>query len=118
MLQNWWVVGGGGGGGRGGGGRGRGGRGAAPGDVPPADRRTVTATVTLPTGETVKGRLARLDNFLVTLLLDDGSFRTFRRDGDRPKIDVKDPLEAHKTLPATLTDKDMHDVTAYLATLK
>ncbi len=119
MLQNWWVVGGGGGGGgRGGGGRGRGGRGAAPGDVPPSDRRTVTATVTLPTGEKVQGRLARLDNFLVTLLLDDGSFRTFRRDGDRPKIDVKDPLEAHKTLPATLTDKDMHDVTAYLATLK
>ena len=78
----------------------------------------MTATVTLPNGEKVQGQLARLDNFLVTLLLDDGSLRTFRRDGDRPKIEVKDPLEAHKSLPATLTDKDMHDVTAYLATLK
>ena len=117
MLQNSWVVGG-GGGGRGGGGRGRGGRGAAPGEVPPSDRRTVTATVTLPTGVKVQGRLVRLDNFFVTLLLDDGSLRTFRRNGDRPKVDVKDPLEAHRTLPATLTDKDMHDVTAYLATLK
>ena len=109
-LQNHWVVGG------EGGGRGRRGAGApGPG---PSNRRTVTATVTLPSGEKVQGQLARLDNFFVTLLLDDGRFRTFRRDGDRPKIEVKDPLEAHKTLPAMLTDKDMHDVTAYLATLK
>jgi cytochrome c oxidase cbb3-type subunit III len=108
-LQNHWVVGGGGGG--------RGGRGAASGTAS-SDRRRVTATVTLPNGEKVQGQLARLDNFLVTLLLDDGRLRTFRRDGDSPKIEVKDPLEAHKALPGILTDKDMHDVTAYLATLK
>ena len=78
----------------------------------------MTATVTLPNGEKVQGQLARLDNFLVTLSLDDGRLRTFRRDGDSPKIEVKDPLEAHKALPGILTDKDMHDVTAYLATLK
>jgi cytochrome c oxidase cbb3-type subunit III len=113
-LQNYWVVGGGGGGGRGGRG---GGASAAPGGQA-ADRRTVTATVTLPTGEKVQGRLARLDNFFVTLGLEDGRLRTFRRDGDTPKIDVKDPLAFHKELPAILTDKDMHDVTAYLATLK
>jgi len=112
-LQNHWVV-----GGEGGGRGGRSGRGARASEPSPSTRRTVTATVTLPNGEKVQGQLARLDNFLVTLLLDDGSLRTFRRDGDRPKIEVKDPLEAHKALPATLTDKDMHDVTAYLATLK
>jgi cytochrome c oxidase cbb3-type subunit 3 len=107
-LQNDWVVGG-GGGGRGG----RGGRGAEP-----SNRRTVTATVTLANGQKVSGQLARLDNFFVTLLLDDGRLRTFRREGDLPKVEVKDPLEFHKNLPAILTDKDMHDVTAYLATLK
>jgi cytochrome c oxidase cbb3-type subunit 3 len=112
-LQNTWVVGGGGGGGRG-----RGGRGAAAPGAGTVDRRRVTATVTLPGGETVQGQVARLDNFFVTLLLEDGTLRTFRRDGNRPKIEVTDPLEAHKTLPALLTDKDMHDVTAYLATLK
>lgn len=112
-LQNYWVVGGGAGGGRG-----RGGRGAAPSRTGASDRRTVTATLTLTNGEKVQGQLARLDNFFVTLVLDDGSLRTFRRDGDRPKVDVKDPLEAHKAMPAILTDKDMHDVTAYLATLK
>ena len=112
-LQNHWVVGGGGGGGRG-----RVGRGAAAPAPPATDRRTVTATVTLPGGEKVQGQLARLDNFFVTLLLEDGRLRTFRREGDRPKVEVKDPLEAHKVLPGLLTDKDMHDVTAYLATLK
>jgi cytochrome c oxidase cbb3-type subunit 3 len=111
-LQNYWVVGGGGGGGRGG-------RGAGPANGNAnADRRTVTATVTLPTGEKVQGRLVRLDNFFVTVAVEDGRLRTFRRDGALPKIDVKDPLAFHKELPAILTDKDMHDVTAYLATLK
>ena len=108
-LQNDWIVGGSGGGGRGG----RGGRGSEP-----SNRRTVTATVTLANGQKVSGQLARLDNFFVTLLLDDGRLRTFRREGDLPKVEVKDPLEFHKNLPAILTDKDMHDVTAYLATLK
>jgi cytochrome c oxidase cbb3-type subunit 3 len=112
-LQNYWVV---GGGGIGGGGRGRGGSAAAGNGAP--DRRIVTATVTLANGEKVQGRLARLDNFFVTLMLDDGRFRTFRREGDVPKVEVNDPLAAHKALPESLTDKDMHDVTAYLATLK
>jgi cytochrome c oxidase cbb3-type subunit 3 len=106
-LQNFWIVGGGGGGRRGGGAGG----GAS-------DRRIVTATVTMPNGEKVQGQVLRLDNFFITLLLDDGRQRTIRRDGDVPKIEVKDPLDAHKKLPAILTDKDMHDVTAYLATLK
>ena len=60
----------------------------------------------------------RIDNFLITLGLADGTLRTIRRDGDGPKIEIKDPLEAHKALLAILTDKDMHDVTAYLATLE
>lgn len=111
-LQNYWVI--------GGNSIGRGGRGAAPADGPgtSGERRTVTATVTLPTGEKVQGRLVRLDNFFVTLALNDGRLRTFRREGAIPKIDVNDPLAFHKELPALLTDKDMHDVTAYLATLK
>jgi cytochrome c oxidase cbb3-type subunit III len=106
-LQNNWVVGGGGGG--------RGGRGGGSGS---SDRRKVTATVTMANGEKVQGQILRLDNFFVTLLLDDGRQRTIRREGDLPKVEVKDPLEFHKKLPGILTDKDMHDVTAYLATLK
>ena len=36
----------------------------------------------------------------------------------RPKVEVRDPLQGHRDLLAVYTDKDMHDVTAYLVTLK
>ncbi|HMC61348.1 MAG TPA: c-type cytochrome [Candidatus Solibacter sp.] len=100
-LQNAWVA----GGGRGG----RGGRGAA---------NPVTVAVTQPSGESVEGRLVLIDYFLVTVGLADGTMRTFRRDGDVPKVDVRDPIKAHRDMLAVYTDKAMHDVTAYLVTLK
>ena len=74
--------------------------------------------MTLPSGEKVEGTLLRYDDFSVTLMDAEGNMRTIRRDGDRPKLELKDPLEGHKTLLTVLTDKDMHDVTAYLVTLK
>ena len=40
------------------------------------------------------------------------------RPDDQPPIELKDPLAGHKALLTVLTDKDMHNVTAYLATLK
>ena len=111
MLQNAWVS----GGGTGRGGRG-GGRGApAPGTPNP---RAVTAVATLPSGERVEGQVMRIDDFLVTLRLADNSLRTFRRAGDAPKVEVHDPLKGHKDLLAAYTDQEMHDVTAYLVTLK
>jgi cytochrome c oxidase cbb3-type subunit 3 len=108
-IQNLWVSGG-GGGGRGRGGRGGGGRGS--------NGAVVTATVTLPDGEKVEGPLRRYDDFILTLIQPDGTERTFRRDGDRPKVEINDPLKGHRDLLGILTDKDMHDVTAYLVTLK
>jgi cytochrome c oxidase cbb3-type subunit 3 len=54
----------------------------------------------------------------VTLTQADGTRRSIARDGDSPKVEVHDPNEAHKNLAPTLTDQDMHDVTAYLATVK
>jgi cytochrome c oxidase cbb3-type subunit 3 len=101
-LQNTWVTGG-----------GRGGRGAAQ-----SAARTATVTVTQPSGESISGRLVRIDDFLVSVGLDDGTVRTFRRSGDTPKVDVHDPMKAHRDLLTVYTDKDMHDVTAYLVTLK
>ncbi len=83
-----------------------------------APRAVTTATVTLPSGETTTGTLLRLDDFLVTIALPDGSQRTFRRAGDTPKVDVTDPLTGHRALLTVLTDADMHNVTAYLVTLK
>jgi cytochrome c oxidase cbb3-type subunit 3 len=103
MLQNNWV-GGGEGGGRGGGGAG--------------NSKPVTVTVTPAAGTNVEGRLVRIDDFIVILEQADNSQRSFRRNGDVPKVEIHDPLEAHKMLLTVLNDKDMHDVTAYLASIK
>ena len=106
-LQTTWVSGGAVGG--------RGGRGPSPvGRI----RRSVTVTVTLPSGEKVNGRLLRIDHFLVSLEQEDGTQRSFRRSGDAPRVEIDDPLAPHKTLLTALTEKDMHDVTAYLVTVK
>ena len=107
-LQNAWVS---GGGGRGG----RGGAAPAPGARVP---KVTTAVVTTADGQKVEGRLDRIDDFLVTITLDDGSQKTFRRSGNTPSIQITDPLAGHKALWIKLTDKDIHDVTAYLVTLK
>lgn len=110
-LQNYWVSGGaaGGRGGRGGG-RGAGGAGQNP--------RAITVTVTPKPGEKIEGRLLRIDDFLVSLVLPDGTVRSFSRDGAIPKVELHNPLDPHIKLLAEYTDKDMHNVTAYLATLK
>jgi len=107
-LQDLWVSGGlSGRGGRGGGG----GRGEA-------EPSRVQVTVTAPGSAPVSGRLARIDDFVVSIVTEDGARRTFRRDGANPKVDINDPLEPHRRLVLELTDRDMHDVTAFLATLK
>ncbi len=111
QLQNLWIA-----GGRGGG---RGGRGAGPAaPAPMTTRRETTVVVTLPTGQKYEGRLERIDDFIVTLTQADGTPRSFRRNGDVPKVDVRDPLEAHRNLLPIYTDKDIYDVTAYLTGVK
>jgi cytochrome c oxidase cbb3-type subunit 3 len=105
ILQNTWVA-----------GEERRRRGAPAGDV--SERRAVTVEVTLPSNEKVEGKLVRIDEFMVSLELPDGTVRSFRREGDVPRVTVHDPMQAHRDLLAAYTDKDMHDVTAYLVTLK
>lgn len=80
--------------------------------------RTVTATVTLPSGEKFEGKLIRVDDFLVTIALADGSQKTFRRAGDSPAVVIHDPLKVHRDMLSQYTDQNIHDVTAYLVTLK
>jgi cytochrome c oxidase cbb3-type subunit 3 len=104
-LQNLWVS---------------GGRATArgPNRGPRRTPKPVTATVTLASGEKISGQLLKLDDFLVALQLEDGSTRSIRRAGATPKIEVQDPIARHRELLGILTNTTMHDVTAYLATLK
>src|SRR5262249_7867486 len=107
-LQNLWVA------GRPGG---RGGPGGTADDaVNPAIARTVT--ITTPGGETISGRLVRIDDFIVTLIQDNGERRTFRREGGAPKVEVHDRLEPHRPFLLEVSHRDMHHVPAYLAMSK
>ena len=81
-------------------------------------RATRTATVTLANGQTVSGALDYISEFAVTLIETSGTRRTFKREGDVPKVVVTDPLQAHFDMLRTFRDKDMQDLTAYLWTLK
>jgi mono/diheme cytochrome c family protein len=97
-------------------GGGRGGRGAAAVVAP--SPTAVTATVTLPNGQTLKGLPLRVTDFDVTLRLDNGSTQTWARDNGIPKVELNDPLAGHVEIMKHLKDSDMHNLTAYLATLK
>lgn len=78
----------------------------------------VSVTVTLPSGEKITGDLVRMTDFDVTLRDSKGVRRTYSRNRDVPKIETKDPLQAHIDMLRVYKDKDIHDLTAYLASLK
>jgi mono/diheme cytochrome c family protein len=84
----------------------------------PREAPPVTVTVTTPSGAVIEGRLARIDEFVVSVALEDGTQRSFARAGAVPKVELHDPLAAHKALLPVYTDPDIHDVTAYLVTIQ
>ncbi|MEO5924342.1 MAG: c-type cytochrome [Bryobacteraceae bacterium] len=75
-------------------------------------------TITMTNGQKLQGPLVRIDDFLVTFTAADGRQRTVKRDGETPKVELKDPYQPHRELYPVYTDKNIHDVTAYLVTLK
>jgi cytochrome c oxidase cbb3-type subunit III len=77
-----------------------------------------TVTVTLPSGKSISGTLDRADDFTVSLRDADGRFHSFARDGQTPEVVIHDPLSAHSQLLHKYTDADIHNVTAYLVSLK
>jgi mono/diheme cytochrome c family protein len=79
--------------------------------------RQVEVTVTPASGTAVSGGLVRMDNFNVSLRDSTGEYRTFQR-GPNVKVDVRDPLAAHRALLDEITDADIHNVVTYLVTLK
>jgi mono/diheme cytochrome c family protein len=98
---------------RGGRGGGRGGRGGSP-----TARSAITVTVTPASGPPISGPLDRIDDFSVSLRDASGDYHSFTRDGAMPKVEIHDPLKAHGDLLGKYTDTDIHNVTAYLVTLK
>ena len=77
---------------------------------------TRTVTVTLPSGKTLQGPLVHLDEFNVALRDASGWYRSFPR--DEVKVEVHDPLAAHQKMLGELTQADVHNLFAYMETLK
>ncbi|MEO7191966.1 MAG: c-type cytochrome [Vicinamibacterales bacterium] len=96
------------------GGRGGARFGGAGGAVSPT---AVTVKVTPATGPALSGVMVQMDDFTVTLREASGTVRTFRR-GPTVKVEKTVPLAAHYALLDTITDAQIHDVVAYLETLK
>lgn len=77
----------------------------------------MTATVNLPDGSVLTGQVTQLSDFHLTLLDASGQTHIFDR---KPglSIEIKDPLAPHQQFLTTLTNEDMHNVTAYMETLQ
>lgn len=74
-------------------------------------------TVTLANGETFSGTPKRLDDFTVSLIDASGNYHSWPR-SDSLQVTVEDRLAAHRELLGKYTDADIHNLTAYLVTLR
>jgi cytochrome c oxidase cbb3-type subunit 3 len=84
---------------------------------PNNDKDAITANVKMADGSTISGRVTQVSDFRITLVDGAGESHTIDR---VPGVDVhlNDPLAAHEQIVMTLKNDDMHNVTAYLETLK
>lgn len=83
----------------------------------PAVSQSVRVTVTPPSGAPVSGTLLHLDDFNVALRDPAGTYRSWKRTPNL-KVEKKDPYAAHVELLNVYTGNNIHDVLAYLETMK
>jgi mono/diheme cytochrome c family protein len=82
----------------------------------PATPGAETATVTTPSGQKIAGTIRRLSDFDVSLTDANGEYHSWPR--NRVSVQIEDKLAGHRALLPKYSDADIHNVTAYLVTLK
>jgi mono/diheme cytochrome c family protein len=82
----------------------------------PARDEAVAAEVKT-AGGTISGKVTQISDFRIRLVTDSGETKTIDR-GPDVEVHINDPLAAHQQIVMTLRNDDMHNVTAYLETLK
>jgi cytochrome c553 len=84
--------------------------------------RARKVTVTLPSGEKITGTTKRIDDFHVSLYDANGDFHSWSREPSREggaiRVELEDRMAAHRLLLEKYSDDDIHNLTAYLVTLK
>lgn len=74
------------------------------------------ATVTDASGAKISGTVSREDDFFVSLIDTSGEYHVWPRDS--VKVSAEDKLEGHRALLPKYSNADIHNMTAYLVTLK
>jgi mono/diheme cytochrome c family protein len=74
-------------------------------------------TVTLPSGQILTGNVKHLDDFYVSFYDSAGNYQSVNLEPG-VKVEVEDKLIAHRNMLDQMNDKRMHDLAAYLVTLK
>ena len=82
-------------------------------------KNVITVTVTPPSGESVTGPLLWIDDFTVALRNAQGNYTSFaRKSADVPHVEVHNPFKPHSDMVMHYSDTDIHNLTAYLVTMK
>ncbi len=84
---------------------------------PPGRQAAPNVTVTLLNGKKMTGRLQHLDDFGVSFFDGGDNVHSVALEPDI-KVEVEDKLVVHRQMLDRYTDTQMHDLTAYLVTLK
>jgi cytochrome c oxidase cbb3-type subunit 3 len=87
-------------------------------DWSPRSGKDVTATITYADGRTLKGYLSSVSDFKVVIRDDNGTETVVARADGEPRVTLTDRLQHHLDLLAKYSDNDIHNLTAYLVTLK
>ncbi len=88
-------------------------------DPAPGSKPLLTVTVTTPSGQSVSGVPVAFDDFNIAVRDAAGDYHSFARlSKDNPRIEIHNRLQAHSDMLMKYTDSDIHNLTAYLVTLK
>lgn len=79
--------------------------------------KKLTVTVTPANGAAITGTPVHIDDFSVSLRDEKGDYYSWKRTAAL-KVVKNDPLQAHAELLDKITDKNMHDIVAYLESFK
>lgn len=82
----------------------------------PASPSAGKATVTTMSGETITGTIRRVDDFGISITDSAGEYHYWPR--GHVNIEMEDKLAGHRALLPKYTDADIHNLTAYLLTIK
>jgi cytochrome c oxidase cbb3-type subunit III len=83
----------------------------------PVSQEPAQLTITLPSGQSYAGDLQYVDEFSASLYDAKGIYHSFYLSAEA-RVQITDPLETHHKLLRELSDRDLHNVTTYLETLK